>query len=172
MEKASKSVQRATYRTFDGNAQGDSGVPEAEKTPQTGEKTMNFLEPVPAIRRIETDRSDLFAIDVVGHASAADAENLFGLLEAAYMLHPKIDVLVRLVDHQGVDWADLSRQTLERGKTDALEHVGRCATIGEPNWIGQVQGLFTSLPTELRHFDADHEPQAWQWLGAKPVEAA
>ena len=27
---------------------------------------MNFLESVPAIRRIDTDRDDLFAIDVVG----------------------------------------------------------------------------------------------------------
>ncbi|TJV02209.1 MAG: STAS/SEC14 domain-containing protein, partial [Mesorhizobium sp.] len=62
---------------------------------------MNYLEDVPAVRRIDTDRDDLFAIDVVGHVTAADAENLFGLLEAAYALHPKIDVLVRLIDHEG-----------------------------------------------------------------------
>ena len=56
------------------------------------EASMNFLDTVPAIRRIDTDRDDLFAIDVVGYVSAADAENLFGLLEAAYALHPRIDV--------------------------------------------------------------------------------
>ena len=76
---------------------------------------MNFLESVPAIRRIETDRDDLFAIDVVGHVSAADGENLFGLLEAAYALHPAIDVLVRLVDHDGVDWADIAGRDPETG---------------------------------------------------------
>ncbi|TIL79063.1 MAG: STAS/SEC14 domain-containing protein, partial [Mesorhizobium sp.] len=63
---------------------------------------MNFLETVPAIRRIDTDRDDLFAIDVVGDVTGADAENLFGLLEAACALHSKIDVLVRLVELGGV----------------------------------------------------------------------
>lgn len=129
---------------------------------------MNFLEAVPAIRRIDTDRDDLFAIDVVGHVSAADAENLFGLLEAAYALHPRIDVLIRLTDHDGVDWTDLSAETLEQGKSHALEHVARCATIGDPDWTSQVQGFFTSLPVELKHFDAGDEAAAWEWLGARP----
>ena len=57
---------------------------------------MKSLDAVPAIRRIDTNRDALFAIDVVGDVSPADAENLFGLLEAAYALHPRIDVLVRL----------------------------------------------------------------------------
>jgi hypothetical protein len=131
---------------------------------------MNFLDAVPTIRRIDTNREDLLAVDVVGHVSAADAENLFGLLEAAYELHPKIDVLVRLTDHDGVDWADLSKRTLQRGEAEALEHVQRCATIGEPNWIRQVRGLFTELPIELRHFDAGDEADAWAWLTAKPTD--
>ena len=130
---------------------------------------MNFLDAVPAVRRIDTDRQDLFAIDVVGHVAASDAENLFGLLEAAYALHPKIDVLVRLIDHDGVDWADVSDETVEQGTAHAVEHIGRCAAVGEPNWIPQVQGLFTSLPIDLRHFKAEDETAAWEWLGAKPV---
>lgn len=129
---------------------------------------MNFLESVPAIRRIDTDREDLFAIDVVGHVSAADAENLFGLLKAAYALHPRIDVLVRILDHDGVDWRGLSQETIEQGKTDALKYVGRCAAIGEPNWIPRVEGLFTSLPVELRHFPTPDEAAAWAWLDARP----
>ena len=133
---------------------------------------MNSLESVPAIRRIDTDREDLFAVDVVGDVSAADAENLFGLLEAAYTLHSRIDVLVRLVDLEGVDWADVSAETLEQGKADALEHIGRCATVGEPNWISEVQGFFTApLPVELRYFKAKDEASAWDWLGARPVDS-
>ena len=131
---------------------------------------MNFLDAVPAIRQIDTDRGDLFAFDVVGHVTAADAENLFGLLEAAYALHPKIDTLVRLVDYDDTDWAGLSKQTLERGKANALEHIRRCATVGKPNWIRRVEGLFTPIPVELRHFDAENEPDAWAWLGATPIE--
>ena len=63
---------------------------------------MNFLEAVPAIRRIETNRDALFAIDVVGDVSPADAENLFGLLEAGEALQPRIDVRVRLQTSVGV----------------------------------------------------------------------
>ncbi|TGQ42722.1 MULTISPECIES: STAS/SEC14 domain-containing protein [unclassified Mesorhizobium] len=131
---------------------------------------MNSLESVPAVRRIPTDRDDLFAVDIVGHVLASDAENLFGLLEAAYALHPRIDVLVRLIDHDGVDWAKVSGETVTQGTAHALEHVGRCAAVGEPNWIPEVQGLFTaSLPVELRHFRAEDEAAAWEWLGARPI---
>jgi hypothetical protein len=131
---------------------------------------MNFLEDVPAIRQIETDRADLLAIDVVGHVTAADAENLFGLLEAAYALHEKIDVLVRIVDHDGVDWPDISGETMKQGKADAISHVARCATVGEPDWTADAQGWFEPAPAvELRHFDAADEAAAWQWLGAKPA---
>jgi len=43
--------------------------------------------------------------------------------------------------------------------------------VGEPNWIGQVEGLFSAIPVELRHFDAKDESDAWGWLGAKPLRA-
>jgi hypothetical protein len=127
---------------------------------------MNFLDSVPAIRRLETSRDDLFAIDIVGHVSAADGENLFGLMEAAYALHQHIDVLVRLVDHDGVDWANIVDETLKQGTVHALEHVGRCAAIGEPDWTRDARHV---LPTiEFRHFKADEEASAWQWLSAQP----
>ena len=128
---------------------------------------MNFLDSVPAIRRIEASRDDLFAIDIVGHVSAADGENLFGLMEAAYALYPRIDVLVRLVDYDGVDWAHIADETLKQGAVHALDHVGRCATIGEPDWTRDARHV---LPTiEFRHFEADEEAAAWQWLGAQPI---
>ncbi|TIW18639.1 MAG: STAS/SEC14 domain-containing protein [Mesorhizobium sp.] len=130
---------------------------------------MKFLEAVPAIRRLDTNRDALFAIDVVGDVSPADAENLFGLLEAAYALHPRIDVLVRLTDEESVDWANISEKTLRQGVADALEHVVRCAAIGEPRWASLVGGFFPrALPFEFRHFGSDDEAAAWQWLGARP----
>ncbi|TIT77955.1 MAG: STAS/SEC14 domain-containing protein [Mesorhizobium sp.] len=131
---------------------------------------MKFLEAVPAIRRLDTNRDALFAIDVVGDVSPADAENLFGLLEAAYALHPRIDVLVRLTDEESVDWANISEDTIRQGVADALEHVVRCAAIGEPRWASLVGELFPkTLPFEFKHFDSDDEAAAWQWLGARPV---
>jgi hypothetical protein len=132
---------------------------------------MNFLEDVPAIRKIETDRPDLLAFDIVGHVTAADAENLFGLLEAAYALHPRIDVLVRIVDHDGADWAGIADETLDQGKAKAAEHVARCAAVGEPDWTANARGWFEpALAVELRHFEAADEAAAWQWLGAQPSQ--
>ncbi|TPK94701.1 STAS/SEC14 domain-containing protein [Mesorhizobium sp. B2-4-12] len=134
---------------------------------------MNFLQSVPAIRRIETSRDDLFAIDVVGHVSAADAENLFGLLEAAYLLHPRIDVAVRIVDHEGVDWADISDETIKKGAVHALEHIGRCAAIGAPDWTPNARhALPASSPVEFKHFELEDEAAAWEWLGARPTSEA
>ncbi|RWM40384.1 STAS/SEC14 domain-containing protein [Mesorhizobium sp.] len=131
---------------------------------------MKHLEAVPAIRRLDTNRDALFAIDVVGDVAPADAENLFGLLEAAYALHPRIDVLVRLTDEESVDWANISERTLRQGVGDALEHVVRCAAIGEPRWASYVGGLFPkALPFEFRRFGSDEEEAAWRWLGARPA---
>ncbi|TIU33328.1 MAG: STAS/SEC14 domain-containing protein [Mesorhizobium sp.] len=131
---------------------------------------MNFLEAVPAIRRIDTNRDALFAIDVVGDVSPADAENLFGLLEAAYALHPRIDVLVRLTDEESVDWANISQNTIRQGVADALEHVVRCAAVGEPDWASFATGLFPKpLPFEFRRFGSEDEQAAWRWLGARPA---
>lgn len=132
---------------------------------------MNFLESVPAIRRIETTRPDLFAVDIVGLVTPADAENLFGLLEAAYALNPRIDVLVRLLEYEDTDWAGITPETIENGKALAAEHVGRCASIGEPDWIAEMQGfLAPSTPVELKHFPAEDEEAAWRWLGSRPLE--
>ena len=129
---------------------------------------MNFLEAVPAIRRIDTDRDALFAIDVVGDVSPADAENLFGLLEAAYVLHPRIDVLVRLTDQETVDWANIAPDTLRQGVADALEHIARCAVIGDMD--ASATGFFpTTLSFEFKHFGSDDEASAWQWLEARPT---
>jgi hypothetical protein len=91
---------------------------------------MNYLEAVPAIRRIDSSRDDLFAIDVVGEVNSADAENLYGLLEAACALHPRIDVLVRLTDFEIADWSETSPQTIEQGRQMALANVRRCASVG------------------------------------------
>jgi len=129
---------------------------------------VNFLEAVPAIRRIDSDRDALFAIDVVGDVSPADAENFFGLLEAAYALHPRIDVLVRLTDQESVDWANIAPGTLRQGADAALEHIARCAVIGDADT--SAAGFFPkALPFEFKHFGSDDEASAWQWLGAKPI---
>jgi hypothetical protein len=128
---------------------------------------MNFLESVPAVRRIETDRDDLFAVDIVGHVTSADFENLFGLLEAACALHDHIDVMVRFVDHDGIDWSEISMETLEAAQAQVAAHVTRCAIVGEMDWASRIrQWLSRPSSTEFRHFPETDEQSAWDWLKA------
>lgn len=134
--------------------------------------SIHRLDPIPAISRIETDRSDVFAVEIKGHVTAGDVENLYGLLEGAYALHDQIDVLVRLVDYEGTEWAAVDTHTTEEGRNHALRHVRRCAAVGDPDWTGQAGGYFKpDLPVELRHFPLEAEEDAWAWLGARPLES-
>ena len=126
---------------------------------------MNMLESVPAVRRIDTARRDLHAFDIVGHVSPADIENLFGLLEAACAIDPRIDVLLRISDNEGVDWQGVSPDTMRQGKALASEHVRRCAVVGDRAGLAAIHGIFLDTrPVEFREFPYDNEDVAWDWI--------
>jgi hypothetical protein len=127
------------------------------------------LEAVPAVRRIETDREDLFACEITGHATAADIENLYGLLEGAYALHERIDVLVHFTNYEGIDWNEVSADTKREGQDHASQRVRRCASIGGPDWVSYFRGFFApSIDVELKRFEEDEAAEAWAWIGAQP----
>lgn len=128
------------------------------------------LDPVPAIRRIETNSDNVFAVCIEGQASAADAENLFGLLEGAYALSNRLDLLIRAVDYDGADWNDIAAETIAAGRRHAEEHIRRCAIVGGPDWTARVNSFFApKQPIELRYFRAEDEVEAWRWLDAREV---
>lgn len=134
---------------------------------------MGMADFIPAVRRIETDRPTCYAFELTGRITAADIENLYGLLEGAYELHDKIDLLIRIVDYDHAEWLDVSRKTRIDGRRHALEHVRRCAAVGEPNWTVYAKArLMTVATVDIRHFSAGEESQAWKWLNAHPVDDA
>lgn len=131
---------------------------------------MRPLERVPAVRRIDTNRSDVFAVEITDEFTSADAENLCGLLEGAYALHPRIDLLVRLRDLVVVDLTDLEDDTLALLRSHTHDNVGNCAVIGETRWHSDIESLFSfSSSTTLRHFDSEEETEAWAWLSAREI---
>ena len=133
---------------------------------------MPTTEALPAIRRIDTDRDDLCALEVVGHFSRADLENAYGLLEAAYLRHDKIDLLVRITRYEGFDWAVAFDRTTIRGEAQALRHIRRYAVVGGPVWMRTVIGIFGPLTSvKTRCFDAGDEAAGWEWIGGKPVDS-
>jgi hypothetical protein len=129
---------------------------------------MSMLEQIPAVRRLDVEPAHLQAFDVVGSVSSADVENLFGLLEAAYALHPRVDVLLRLIDVDDIAWDEVAKDTMSQGKEDARAHVARCAVIGTRAALSAAQGFFLEVkPVEFREFLAEDEQAAWNWLGGK-----
>ena len=128
------------------------------------------LERVPAVRRIETDRSDLFAIEITDEFTSADAENLCGLLEGAYALHPRLDLLIRLRELTSVDTYDLAPETHELLRSHARNSVRHCAVVGNASRRSEIADLLAFAPTTtVRQFDSSEEPEAWAWLSANEI---
>jgi hypothetical protein len=132
------------------------------------ETSMHPLDAVPAIRRIEADRDDLCALEIVGHFTAVDLENAYGLLEGAYAEHEKIDLLLRITRYDGFDWGAAFTEATIRGKTQALRHIRKYAVVGGPGWMKIMIGIFGPLTSiDTRHFDIEQEQQAWLWIGGQ-----
>ncbi|MGN6464151.1 MAG: STAS/SEC14 domain-containing protein [Rhizobiaceae bacterium] len=133
---------------------------------------MGTMEAPIAIRRLDTDREDVFAFDIVGHITAADVENIYGLLEGAYAIHDEIDMLVRIKDYDGVDWDAAMRDFGLLGKTHALKHIRKYAVVGGPGWVGPMISVFKPFfSISMKHFAADKETEAWRWIGAREIPA-
>jgi len=129
---------------------------------------MSAVEPPVAIRRLDTDREDVFAFEAVGRIAASDVENIYGLLEGACALHDKIDMLVRIRDYDGIDWEAAMKDFSLLGKTRTLKHIRRYAVVGGPGWIGPMVNVFKPFfSIEMKYFDPKEELEAWKWIGAK-----
>jgi hypothetical protein len=134
------------------------------------ESRMNITDPPVRVRRLDTDRDDVLAFEVSGHIRVSDVENIYGLLEGACQSHPKIDVLLRIRDYEGIDWNAVARDWALLGRSRAIKHIRRYAVIAGPGWMAAIIGLFKPLfSLEMKHFDAGEEPEAWEWIGAEEI---
>lgn len=134
---------------------------------------MLINETPPHVRRIDTDREDAYAFEITGHITAADVENMYGLLEGAYELHDRIDVIVLIHDYEGFDWSAAWKDQVMFGKTQAFKHIRKCAVVGGPGWIGTMVGFFGPFfSMEMKHFEIAGLDAAWEWVGANPLPSA
>lgn len=78
-------------------------------------------EDIPVIRRIPTNREDVFAFAIEGHLDDASLENLYGLLDAAYETHEEIDLLIRLTGYEGVDWTAAFSESMLSMRSKSLK---------------------------------------------------
>ena len=128
-------------------------------------------EHIPVIRRIPTNRDDVFAFAIEGHLDNASLENLYGLLDAAYETHEEIDLLIRLTGYDGFDWTAAFSESMSSMRAKSLKQLRRYAIVGGPLWIqSSIILMQPFLSIKLRAFEADEENEAWEWLDAKPAE--
>ncbi|MCH4541476.1 STAS/SEC14 domain-containing protein [Ochrobactrum sp. POC9] len=128
-------------------------------------------EDIPVIRRIPTNRDDVFAFAIEGHLDDASLENLYGLLDAAYETHEEIDLLIRLTGYEGVDWTAAFSESMLSMRSKSLKKLRHYAIVGGPLWIqASITLMQPFLSIELRAFEADEENEAWEWLSARPTD--
>jgi SpoIIAA-like len=148
----------------------DEPIREASPQSREGRTLMNMTDPPVAVRRVDTDRQDVFAFEVKGHLEVSDIENIYGLLEGVYQLHPKIDVLLRMRNYDGIDWSAATRDLSLLGDSKALKHIRRYAVVGGPGWMSATLALFRPFfSIEMKHFEEKEEPEAWNWIGASEI---
>ncbi len=128
-------------------------------------------EDIPVVRRIPASRDDVFAFAVEGYLNDAALENLYGLLDAAYEEHDKIDLLIRLSGYDGFDWGSAFSESMLTLRAKSLRHLRRYAIVGGPVWIqASIRLMHPFLSIEMRGFETEDEPEAWAWLEAQPAE--
>lgn len=127
------------------------------------------LPHAPALKLIETDRANVVGFEIDGRIGAVEMHRIVA------RIHKMLDDVpgpVRLLGRfkrfgfpalGGID-ADYLRMKLR-----AIERVERYAIVGGPAWLtAWASAIAPLLRLEVRHFAADREGEAWDWLGAAP----
>lgn len=139
-----------------------SEVPSAAQVP--------VASPTPGVRMIATTNPKVLAFEMDGHMTAKDAQPLAETLQAAFEKHGTVRLLNRFKKFDGFDWTIVQEKATLRMKLSALRHVERYAVVGGPEWVEGLLKLVNPLfKVELRHFPAEEEAVAWEWMGAKPA---
>jgi hypothetical protein len=124
-----------------------------------------------ALTLIETDRPDVFGFEINGRIGAEEMHALAArITELMDRRLGPVSILGRFTDFRMPAPGGLDGDYV-RMKLKALHKVERYAVVGGPLWLAAwVSALAPLLRLEVRHFPADREAEAWNWLGAAPVE--
>lgn len=122
----------------------------------------------PAIRRIESGRSDLLEFEVVSKIRRADIEGMAQAVDAAMDAHKMIDILLVFTDFEGVTLGALFDGEAMRVGLRSNTHVRRYAVVGAPAVAEAMIRLFDPVsPVAARTFDLDQLAEARTWVEGK-----
>jgi len=124
----------------------------------------------PSIRIIETDKPNVVGFELNGRISTADATAAADYFNRALDHKRPLRLLGRIRNIEGAELSALFGHKHLQMQVGMLERVERYAVVGGPDWLcAWVSALDPLVSAELRHFDANQEAQAWEWLGARPT---
>lgn len=119
----------------------------------------------PGFHRLSTGDAHILAFEVDGKIEREEIQDFIGVLEAAVASDQPIRVLGRIKDLRGFDPALLADRRYLELKLKLARHIERYAIVGGPTWLRSlVMTLDPLVRTDMRHFDADEEDEAWRWL--------
>jgi hypothetical protein len=124
-----------------------------------------------AMKRIPTDRDDVYAFELDGVVSVAEAPLIADDFNRIFGAHPRVRMLAR-IKRYGFDPAILMQKALMSAKVAAIQKVERYAVVGAPEWMRKViEAMSPMFPAiEMRTFGEAQEGEAWAWIGATPRE--
>jgi hypothetical protein len=123
-----------------------------------------------AIKIIETDQPDVFGFEIDGHAAKAELDAVSKHFLKAMEGKDKVRFLGRIKELGGFQLSGLLTGDYFAVKREALHRLERYALVGGPAWLRTMLNTMAPMfKAEIRHFEAEDEAAAWEWLGAHPV---
>jgi hypothetical protein len=125
----------------------------------------------PSIRMIETDNPDVLAFELDGRIHADEIDALADRFTPVLDSGKPVALLGRIRRFDGIELGAVFNLDYIDMKLRGLNAVGRYALVGGPDWLRTWLAIVAPLVRmEVRHFAAEEEEAAWQWIGAHPKQ--
>ena len=130
-----------------------------------------IAETKPTINVIRTDNPDVMGFEIDGRISDEAASGLIAQMKDFLAREGKLRMLVRIKHLGGFDPAVIMHSGFVSMKFAAIGKLERYAIVGAPGWMAKAVSAMNPLlgSLDMRNFARGEEVQAWDWLGAKPV---
>ena len=125
-----------------------------------------------AVRRLPSDRPDLYAFEIAGEVTSADQEAMADTMNAAFDAHEdKVDMLLVFRDYEGAETGSMLDLDVLKSRLRSIAKVNRYVVVGAPGAANaMIETMGKLMPVESRTFPLAELGAAWALLGARPVE--
>lgn len=126
------------------------------------------VEPEPSIHFLQTTSEGVFAYEINGRLRERDIKSAVEELKPYFKREGKFNVLARMKDFNGFDLFAVFDDDLIRLKIKTPSKVAKYAVIGAGSWMRNlIELVYPLVGIEVRTFDLNEEPAAWEWVGAQ-----